>query len=140
MDVQEKLLQDEGYRPCVYQDSLGFWTIGVGVCVDDRVPGAGLTKDEVVWLLAGRIARARAALLAALPWVAELADARSGALIEMAYQMGNHGLLGFHNTLTAAQAGDFETAANQMLASNWAQQTPARAKRLAEQMRSGAWA
>lgn len=140
MNVLDRVADDEGFEPCVYKDSLGFQTIGYGLCVDRAVPGAGLTVEEARYLLNGRIARAQAALVAALPWVNTLSEARAGALIEMAYQMGNHGLLGFHGALTAAQNGQFEEAANQMLASRWAEQTPARAKRLAEQMRTGEWA
>ena len=139
MDLLTKLYQDEGNRPCVYQDSLGYWTIGVGICVDQRVPGAGLTPDEVMFLLQSRINRARAQLTEQLPWISALDEPRASVLIEMAFQLGDHGLLQFHNALTAAQSGDFETAATQLLASKWATQTPERAKRLAEQLRTGQW-
>jgi lysozyme len=35
--------------------------------------------------------------------------------------------------------GKYDEAADAMLASRWAQQTPDRAKRLSDQMRDGAW-
>ncbi len=57
----------------------------------------------------------------------------------MAFQLGTAGLLGFTNTLQLVQAGKYAEAGAAMLQSKWAQQTPNRAKRLAEQMRTGTW-
>jgi lysozyme len=57
----------------------------------------------------------------------------------MAFQMGTEGLLGFERTLSLIRDGKYENAAAAMLQSKWAQQTPARAKRMADQMRSGLW-
>ena len=42
------------------------------------------------------------------------------------------------NTLFLLMA-QYDAAATQMLKSKWATQTPARAKRVAEQMRTGRW-
>jgi len=53
--------------------------------------------------------------------------------------MGVDGLLGFKNTLELIRTGSYEKAAEGMLSSLWAKQTPARAKRLAVQMRTGVW-
>jgi lysozyme len=66
-------------------------------------------------------------------------DPRIAVLLSMGYQMGLDGLAQFKNTLKFMQQGDFIKAAVNMLASKWAQQTPNRAKRHAEQMRSGKW-
>ena len=57
----------------------------------------------------------------------------------MAFQMGVDGLLGFKNTLAMIQSGRYSDAAKGMLSSLWAKQTPARAKRMSEQMRTGVW-
>jgi lysozyme len=57
----------------------------------------------------------------------------------MAFQLGTDGLLGFKNTLALIRDGKYAEAADAMLFSKWAQQTPARAKRMSEQMRSGQW-
>jgi lysozyme len=53
--------------------------------------------------------------------------------------MGTEGLLKFVNTLAYVRYGKYEEAAEGMLASKWARQTPERAARMAEQMRSGQW-
>ena len=66
-------------------------------------------------------------------------DCRRAILISMAYQMGIDGLAKWVNTLSAIERRDWGMAASAMLNSLWAKQTPQRAKRHAEQMRSGAW-
>lgn len=58
-------------------------------------------------------------------------------LPSMAYQMGVNGLANFHQALTAISQEDWEDAATQMLNSIWAKQTPARAWRYADVIRSG---
>lgn len=74
------------------------------------------------------------AIVAAL---AQCNDARRDILISMAYQMGADGLAGFTNTLGLISRGDFSRAASAMTNSLWSRQTPDRARRHAEVMRSG---
>lgn len=137
--LTEQLRRDEGTRATVYKDTLGFDTIGVGRLIDSRKPGAGLRPDEIDYLLRNDISDRVAALTKALPWWDRLDEARRGVLINMAFQLGTAGLLGFKSTLALVAAGKYPEAAEQMLKSRWATQTPARAKRLAEQMKTGEW-
>lgn len=135
-----QLRRDEGTRETAYQDHLGFWTIGVGRLIDSRKPGAGLRPDEIDYLLKNDIADRVQALTKALPMLfPKLDEARQGVLVNMAFQLGTAGLLGFKSTLALVAAGKYSEAAEQMLKSKWATQTPARAKRLAEQMKTGEW-
>ena len=134
-----QLRRDEGVKATAYKDTLGFDTIGVGRLIDSRKPGAGLRPDEIDYLLRNDIADRVQALTKALPWFDRLDEARRGVLINMAFQLGNSGLLGFKSTLALVAAGKYAEAAKQMLKSKWATQTPARAKRLAEQMKTGEW-
>ena len=134
-----QLRRDEGNKATVYKDTLGFDTIGVGRLIDSRKPGAGLRPDEIDYLLRNDIADRVAALTKALPWFEKLDDARRGVLLNMAFQLGTDGLLGFKSTLALIAAGKYTEAADQMLKSKLATQTPARAKRLAEQMKTGEW-
>lgn len=138
-DLTRQLRGDEGCEPCVYPDSLGYATIGVGRLVDKRKPGAGLRPDEISYLLQNDIDDRINALMRALPWFQNLDDTRQGVLLNMAFQLGTDGLLAFKNTLDAVHGARYDEAAADMLASKWAQQTPARAKRLADQMRTGLW-
>jgi len=50
----------------------------------------------------------------------------------MCFNLGIGGLLGFNNTLAFIAAGDWESAANGMLASKWAKQVGMRAIELFE--------
>ena len=134
-----QLRRDEGTKATVYKDTLGFDTIGVGRLIDSRKPGSGLRPDEIDYLLRNDIADRVRALTKALPWFVGLDDARRGVLINMAFQLGTAGLLGFKSTLALIAAGKYAESAEQMLKSKWATQTPDRSKRLAEQMKTGEW-
>jgi lysozyme len=137
-NLTNQLRRDEGEVLHAYQDHLGFWTIGIGRLIDKR-KGGGLTKDEAAYLLGNDIARFTNALRTRLPWFDRIDEARQGVLANMAFQMGVDGLLGFRNTLGMIERGEYDAAANAMLQSKWAQQTPQRAARLAQQMRTGEW-
>lgn len=138
--LTEQLRRDEGVKATAYQDHLGFLTIGVGRLIDSRKPGAGLRPDEIDYLLRNDIADRVQALTKALPMLfPKLDEARQGVLVNMAFQLGTSGLLGFKSTLALVAAGKYSEASEQMLKSKWATQTPDRAKRLAEQMKTGEW-
>lgn len=136
--LADQLLRDEGFVPHAYKDSLGYLTIGVGRLIDKN-KGGGITKDEALYLLQNDIAKVNAQLRARLPWTDKLSEARRGVLLNMAFQLGIAGLLGFKNTLSMIERGEYSKAADGMLQSLWAKQTPARAKRLSEQMRLDKW-
>lgn len=138
-ELTRQLKVDEGVKATVYKDHLGWDTIGVGRLVDARKPGAGLRPSEIDMLLQNDIDDRIEALTRRLPWFQNLDDARKGVLLNMAFQMGVDGLLGFKNTLRMVEDGDYMGAARNMLQSKWAEQTPARAARMAEQMRTGKW-
>lgn len=139
MDNITRLLRgDEGEILTAYTDHLGYLTIGVGRLIDKR-KGGGITKEESAYLLANDIMRKSIELDNKLSWWKSLDDARRGVLLSMAFQMGVDGLLGFKNTLSMVKSGDYEGAAKGMLNSLWAKQTPERAGRMAEQMRTGQW-
>ena len=137
-ELIRQLKGDEGVIPHAYQDHLGFWTIGVGRLIDKRKNG-GLRPDEISYLLNNDIDDRINELNKRLPWFQNLDDARKGVLLNMSFQLGVEGLLGFVNTLKLIEAGKYENAAHAMLQSKWAKQTPQRAERMAEQMRTGLW-
>ena len=53
------------------------------------------------------------------------------ALLDMAYQLGSHGVLGFGDMLAALEHKDYQGARAAALDSEWARETPNRAKRVA---------
>jgi lysozyme len=137
-NITAQLRRDEGEVLHAYQDHLGYWTIGVGILIDNR-KGGGLLPEESEFILNNRIALRTRALREKLPWFDSLDEARKGVLTNMAYQLGVEGLLAFKNTLKFIQQGNYLMAAENMMLSKWASQTPERAKRLARQMITGQW-
>jgi lysozyme len=135
-NLVDQLRRDEGEVLHAYQDSKGFWTIGVGICIDSRV-NCGITAEESAYLLQNRIANTTVQLQTNLPWFSALDPIRQEALINATFNMGIGHLLGFHNTLSLLQQSNWDAAAQEMLNSSWAKEVPARAQRLAQQIRTG---
>ena len=137
-DLARQLRRDEGVVEHAYIDSEGWTTIGVGRLIDKR-KGGRLRDDEIEFLLQNDITEKTDELIRRLPWVADLDEARKGVLINMAFNLGVNGLLGFRKTLALVKAGDYARASVEMLDSKWARQVKGRATRLSEQMRTGRW-
>ena len=75
---------------------------------------------------------------AALPWWRGLDPVRRRVLLDMGFNLGVAKLAGWTITLGLVKTGAFGRAADEMLASQpWASQVGARARDLAEMMRSG---
>ena len=66
-----------------------------------------------------------------------LNDKRKAVMLSIVYQIGIYGALKFKKMLGALERADYSAAADEMLNSLAARQTPNRWKRNAEQMRSG---
>ena len=137
--VAAQLRYDEGVRKTAYKDHLGYLTIGVGRLIDASRAGAGLRDGEIEMLLRNDIMDRVSQLSKRLPWFDALDEARQGVLVNMAFQLGIEGLMGFKTTLALISQGDYDQASQQMLKSKWASQTPARARRMSEQMKTGKW-
>ena len=147
MNIVSLLNFEEGYSEKPYYCSAGYPTIGIGKRIGPK--GAPLSNYQftasrqlaAVWLseeLQQKVAdmSTHANITAAM---ASCNDARKAILISMAYQMGADGLAKFANTLKAVAEQRWDDAANGMLNSAWAKQTPNRAARHAEQMKTGEW-
>jgi lysozyme len=135
VDLLTQLHRDEGLRLKPYRDQVGKLTIGVGRNLDD----VGISEQEADLLLANDIHAATVSLESAFPWTAGLDEVRKGALLNMTFNMGIHGLSEFRDFLNKMQAGDFRAAAGAMLDSLWARQVGARAERLSIQIETGFW-
>jgi lysozyme len=138
MDINTLLAsleRDEGFVSHAYQDSEGYWTIGIGRLVDAG-KGGGITKDEAHYLLGNDVKRTLAELDNSFPWWRNLPEKAQQGLANMAFNMGLGTLLKFKKTLQALKDGEFETAAVEALDSKWARQVGDRAKRIAELFRS----
>jgi lysozyme len=70
-----------------------------------------------------------------IPRFRDLSPIRQEVLVEMVYQLGLTGVLGFRRMLDALRQSDYRLASVEMLRSRWAEQTPNRASELALRMR-----
>ena len=139
----EQLKIDEGLRLSAYLDTVGVWTIGYGHTGPEVKPGLVWTEAQAEAALIEDILDHNAQLAEALPWVGGLDPVRRRVLQNMAFNLGigsaskGTGLLGFKNTLEFVRTGQYDKAADGMLASKWAKQVKGRAVRLASEMRNG---
>ena len=134
MDIYEQLKRDEGFSPTPYKCTEGFLTIGYGRNLENNPISEKEASDMLlkdVWKVF--------VPLAEIGLVDKFDNPRQSVFINMAFQMGVSGLLKFKKTINYYQNGDYESCAKEMLDSKWAKQTPNRANRLSEQMRSGEW-
>lgn len=131
---------DEGCRLTAYPDPLSGrepWTIGYGATGAAIGPFTVWTQDQADADLQARLEALCGSLDGKIPWWRTMALPRQAVLLNMAYQLGVGGLLGFPHMLSCAEVADYADAAEAMLDSKWAHQTPNRAKRLSGQMESG---
>lgn len=137
----DTLRSDEGFRPYAYDDKTGaavvcegWLTLGYGFVVDSR-KGVGLPRSVAeYWLRYAVNERIDALRKLWPPFDDQPADVQL-ALGNMAYQLGPAGVMTFKRMLAALEAGDRETAADEALESQWAEQTPARSRRVAAMIR-----
>lgn len=135
----KQLRREEGEVLHAYEDNLGFLTIGVGRLIDAK-RGGGISSGESAYLLNNDLQRIDQLLRSRYPWFAALGEARQGALINMAFQLGPDGLAGFPRMLGCMRDGRYAEAETHALNSKWArEQTPARAKRVARQLATDEW-
>lgn len=147
LNITSLVQYEEGFREKPYLCSEGYPTVGTGIRIGPK--GADLKNYEftvprevdAVWLqsILNRTMRDMLSNERIAKAMNVLDEARTAVLVSMAYQMGVPGLAQFKNTLYLVETKQFEEAAKAMLDSKWARQTPNRAKRHAEQMRSGLW-
>ncbi|MGH6992425.1 MAG: glycoside hydrolase family protein [Caulobacteraceae bacterium] len=139
-EARASIERDEGCREVAYPDPLSGgepWTIGYGQTGPDIIEGTVWTFAECDAALTAALNELVASLDVKLPWWRDLDAPRAAVLVEMAYQMGVAGLLGFTSMLREAERGNWLAASADMLISRWADETPERASRLAAQMRTG---
>lgn len=148
--LKSEIIRDEGFCAMPFLNESGKLVTGIRRNLDD----CPLTPDEVSvvghdgraekitleaasHLLGNDIKRTCEALNRSLPWWRDLDEVRRRVLVNMAFDLGVSGLLGFHTTLGWIRQGHYASAAGEMLLSVWSEQVGDRATRLARMMRTG---
>lgn len=134
--LREMLKQHEGLSLFPYRCPAGALTIGYGHNIDEN----GISIQAAELILDDDIDVARRVVTGMLGkdgWKAKLSQNRVNVLVDMAFNLGAAKLPRFKNMISAMQIGNWDTAANEMLDSKWAQQVGRRAINLARMMREG---
>jgi lysozyme len=142
--LEGMLLRDEAKKLFVYDDATGeplkpgmtlkgHPTIGIGRALDTH----GISSAEADYLVTSDIYQVEQEAEKAFPWYPALTDERKAVILSMLFQLGLAGVQGFHEFLLAVEHQNWARAASEMVNSLWARETPARAKRLADQMETG---
>lgn len=121
----DRLEQEEGFRAKPYTDTRGVLTIGYGTDISE-----GITEAEGAFLMRTRLDRVSACIREHWPAYSGLTEPVGDAILDMGYQLGCEGVLGFHHMLQALEDRDYEAARAEALDSAWARETPARAHRV----------
>jgi lysozyme len=128
--IKDRIKEHEGFRQNVYLDTLGNETVGVGhkVIKGEKVP------TNIEGLLDLYDKDFDKALNNAKSIIDEdsISPEAFGVLVEMNFQMGKKGTLGFTRMLDALKDRNYKLAAEELLDSKFAKQTPNRANTLAE--------
>lgn len=131
--LKAQLAIDEGRSNKMYRDSRGIESIGIGHNLRD-VPISDAAVDQI---FADDLAPIEGQVRALFPCFDALTDARKAVLCNMMFNMGPQTFAGFQTFIRLVNAGDFDTAADDMLVTLWAKQVGARAVRLSTAMREG---
>ena len=131
-DLLESIKHHEGFVEHVYDDSLGIPTIGYGFAIKDLI----LEEDLCDEILLRKLRILGRSVMSKFPFFDSLPSDCKTVLMEMCYQLGVTGVSKFKKALKAMEDGDWEKAADEMLDSKWAKQTPNRAKEMSDIIRS----
>ena len=128
-----QLLQIEGPKLARYFDA----NRNLIVAEKPHVESVGLNADKPVTVLEADLRRVAREIEDLLPAVAALDPVRQRVVIHMAFDMGVTGLLAMIRFVAAVALHLWETAAQEMLISQWVKEGQQRAAALVEMMRTG---
>lgn len=127
-----QLLVDEGLRRCVYKDTLGNATVGVGHLVKQGENFNSCIKpQQALAILRDDYNYAKQSVRVRYPWAQGEVQR---VLINLTFQLGEHRLAGFKNTLKLLKEERYYDAAGELLDSTLHKQTPSRLERHAARL------
>ncbi len=129
----ETLRRHEGVKNTLYKCTSDKWTIGVGRNLED----VGLSEEEIDMLLLNDIVRTKELMDDYIPWHRDLDQVRQEALINFVFNVGIGTTMKFKNAMAALEEHDYDTAATEMLDSNWAKQVGNRAIEITQMIKTG---
>ena len=131
-ELLESIKHHEGFVEHVYDDSLGIPTIGYGFAIKDLILDEDIAED----ILMRKLERLKRNANSRFKWLEDMPVVVQEVILNMCYQLGVTGVSKFRKAISALQEGDWDEAANEMLDSLWARQTPNRATELSDIVRN----
>lgn len=133
-ELRKRIKKAEELRLKPYRDTEGHLSIGYGRCLDIK----GISKEEAEMMFETDLFHASDQYVK-LPWsmTQNLNVSRRRVIVEMIFNMGLGGVLGFKKMWAAIRVKDFNKAAHEIMDSRYAKQVRSRAERLADEMRNG---
>lgn len=142
-DIINHFVHEEGFKLKAYKDSLGKPTIGIGHLLSnnpkdwDKFKNLVWTEEQALTQLEKDFNKAVKGAKELYPDFETYGSQVQLALVDMVYQMGKAGVAKFTTTNRHIKAREWDAAADQALKSLWARQTPNRAKRTTDKLRTG---
>lgn len=128
-EIKKQIIRHEGVRSKPYRCSAGKLTIGVGRNLDD----IGLSGVEIDFMLDNDLDRC-IQQAEGFMWFSSAPDAVQGAVVNLIFNLGLAGFSQFRRTIAHLIAQEYELAGAELLNSRYAEQVPARAQELANQI------
>ena len=140
--LREELAEDEGCKFEVYLDHLGLPTFGIGHLVVEGDPehgqpvGTPVNDERVRQVFSLDIASTLDECQVLYPDFDDLPDECQLIIANMMFNMGRPRLSKFKKFIAGVNAGDWNTAAVEMMDSRWAKQVGNRAERLRDRIQA----
>ena len=145
-DIQTMVSESEGNRPCVYTDTLGHPTIGIGFNLDrsdarsvcsalgidyDAIRSGSecLTSDQITQIFNQDLQTATQGAENCVPSFDSQPNCVQNVLIDMTFNMGASSLCSWPNFIKQLGNGDYNGAAQNMEGSKWCGQVGNRCTR-----------
>ena len=122
-EIKDMLIKHEGLVCNTYKCSEGKLTIGVG----RNLEANGISEDEALYMLDNDIERVKESLDKSFKMWRCMPKRARMVCIDMTFQMGITGFLGFRKTIALMQMGMWLEASEEIFDSKYAIQTPNRA-------------
>ena len=132
MNLIEEIKKHEGFRSTVYKCSEGYDTIGYGFAIKDL----NISEEVATIILVEKLADLQIKIDKKFDWFKDSPIEVYEVVINMCYQLGLTGFSKFKKTIYYLETEQYEEAADEMLDSLWAKQTPNRAKELSNIIRN----
>ncbi|MDA3812945.1 MAG: glycoside hydrolase family protein [Candidatus Cloacimonetes bacterium] len=123
ISMQTYIKRNEGLRLKPYRCQAGKLTIGYGRNLEAK----GISIKEAEYLFRNDINIVTKQVAIRIEFYRKLSYKRKLVLVDMAFNMGIEGLLGFKKMLAAMKSGDFREAGKELMRSKYAEQVKTRA-------------